>query len=80
MSIYLVCPKCASRDIEPVSSSNELGYLRHKLLGRKPYLCGGCHWRGYIGHEGNVTPLDWILSALLITIISVLILVLLKIY
>ena len=80
MSIFLDCPKCGSRNIEAISPSNELRHLGHKLLGRKPYSCSECHWHGYIDQGGTTAPLDWILDALIMTIIAVLILVLLKIH
>lgn len=74
ISIPLICPECGSWDIEPIKSSR-LKHLKHRLLGRKSYLCSECHWRGYIGQKGEMPPLIWVILIPIISVIVISILI-----
>jgi predicted RNA-binding Zn-ribbon protein involved in translation (DUF1610 family) len=71
ISIPLVCPECGSWDIEPRRISI-IKCFKQRLLGKKHYHCNECNWRGYIGEEGKLPPLDWIILTVNIANIAVL--------
>jgi hypothetical protein len=65
--IPLICPGCKSWNIE-LKRSLKIRHIRHRLMGKRMYLCNKCHWSGFLGQEGEIPPLFWIIFIIMMLI------------